>query len=288
MNNVIDNQTRVIIHGVRCDAGIRIVKDYLNKGINLIGGVEAGSGGGWALQGHIPIFDTLQTAVDALSPEAVIIAVPSHHAYAAILDSIRLELKSIICLTGDIPAYDLTRIRLLINTHEVEFLGPNSFGMFSPGKIALSSFSWPRIQKGQIGIISRSKNLAYEAAHLVTENGLGISTAIGLGEGCDLGISLLEVLQRFDQDPETNHVVLLENAKYGIDKEAITFISQTLSKPIICYVPKIENPINDSDSFMGMKEQSLFLQNRLKLESIQDASIPLANNLIDIVDFLKK
>jgi len=287
MRFFIDQQTRIIVYGIHNEIARAIVHDSRKKGINIVGAIEAGEGGSWGSDGQIPVFDSLQSASKAVSPDAVAICVPSQYGFTAIAESIFEGIKTIVCFSGGIPLYDLSKISSLLKTRNVNFLGPDSFGIISPGKFTFGSKLFSSLRKGRVGVISRSHELTYETAHILSQNGLGVSTAIGLSMQGDLGIQLLDLLQRFDQDPETGSIFLLENALNVFDDKTNAFITNGLSKPIVAYVPEIKNPVEEKFSSTGLKDSLAFLEYQSKINEINRAGIPLINSLIEIIDFQK-
>jgi len=288
MRFFIDKKSRIIVHGINNEIGKSITKEYLKKNLNLVGGVEPGKGGSWGVDGRIPVFDSMQTAGKALSPDTVIITVRTFYAYQAIIESINSEVKTIICFTQGIPLKDLVKIRSLLNSRQnTNFIGPNTFGIIRPGNFILGANHWLEIRKGRIGIIAYCDQMATEAAHILVENGFGLSTALGLGRCGNVGVRLLDLLQRFDQDPETDSIILLENAAGTYDQETYAFISEIISKPVVSYLPGINNPDEKLNPSSGSNDRRFFEQYLLKMNAIKNAGIPMLNNLLEISDYLK-
>jgi len=288
MRFFIDQQTRIIVHGIHSGIGRSVIQDYRKKGINIVGAVEAGEGGSWSGDGQIPVFDSLQSASRAVSPEAAEICVSSQNGFTSIAESILEGIQTIVCFTAGIPLIDLSKINSLLKTRNVNFIGPNSFGIITPGKLILGASTFAGVRKGRVGVASRSYELTYETALLLAENGMGISTAIGMSRYGDVSVQLLDLLQRFDQDPETDSIILLENALNEFEEKTRAFIMDGLSKPIVAYVPEIKNPIEEKYSYTGLKESFSFKLYQSKIDEINRAGIPLVKNLFELTDFLKK
>ena len=288
MRFFIDQQTRIIVHGIHSGIGRSVIQDYRKKGINIVGAVEAGEGGSWSGDGQIPVFDSLQSASRAVSPEAAAICVSSQNGFTSIAESILEGIQTIVCFTAGIPLIDLSKINSLLKTRNVNFIGPNSFGIITPGKLILGASTFAGVRKGRVGVASRSYELTYETALLLAENGMGISTAIGMSRYGDVSVQLLDLLQRFDQDPETDSIILLENALNEFEEKTRAFIMDGLSKPIVAYVPEIKNPIEEKYSYTGLKESFSFKLYQSKIDEINRAGIPLVKNLFELTDFLKK
>ena len=283
-----DRSTRIVIYGVSSRSGKMIADDYEKKGLNLIGGVVPGEGGSWGVDGRIPIFDSLHAAAAAVSPDGVVVAVPALDSYQAILETINQGVKLIICVTRNIPIKDLARIRTIIQKRDITFLGPDTFGIFSPGNFSIGTFPLMDIKKGRVGLISRSGQIAFESASLISENGNGISKAIGLGGGAEIGVGLIDILQLFDQDPETDQIVLLEDSCGDYDQVTLAYLTATLSKPIIAYLPEIKNPASAANTYAGLRDKEKFQQYLTKKDAIRAAGIPLADNLIALSNLLKR
>ena len=288
MRLIADRSTRIVIYGITSRLGKIIAEDYERKGLNLIGGVVPGEGGSWGVDGRIPIFDSLHAAAGAVSPEGVIIAVPSLEAYQTILETINEGIKLIICVTHSIPIKDLARIRVIIQKQGITFLGPDTFGIYSPGNFSIGTFPLMDIKKGRVGLIARNGQVAFESAALLSENGYGISTTIGLGGGAEIGVALIDLLQLFDQDPETDQIVLIEDSYGGYDQETLAFLTGILSKPIIAYLPEIKNPASAANTYAGLRDKENFQQFLTKKDAIRAAGIPMADNLIALSNLLKR
>ena len=288
MRFFIDQQTRIIVYGIYSEVARSVVLDNRNKGINIVGAIEAGEGGSWGSDGQIPVFDSLQSAAKAVSPEAAVICVPCQFGFTAIAESIQEGIKTIICFTDGIPLLDLSRANSLLKTRNIDFLGPASFGIITPGKLILGSKSFSSFRKGRVGVISRSHALTFETAQLLAENGLGISTAIGLSKEGNLGVQLIDLLQRFDQDPETDSILLLGNARDFLEEKTSTFIKDELSKPIVAYIQEHKNPVEEMNTYTGLNGSLPYLLDHTTITKNNRAGIPLANNLLEIVDCLKK
>ena len=286
MRFFINSQTRILLHGIHTLIGQSLINTYSSHGINIVGGVEAGTGGGWGAEGRIPIFDSVNSGKKATSADAVVICVAPQFGYEAILESVNEEINTIVCLTGGLPVNDLSKIRSLLRMKDIHFIGPQSFGIISPGNFVLGSPVWNRSRKGYVGLIARSESLALETTLLLAENGLGISTAVGLSRYGDVGIDLLEMLTRFDQDPETTCIAVIENARTEYNEETREFIADTLSKPIVAYLPGKNNPTEEKNSYAGLKANLSFQYYQSKVEEIRNAGIPLVDNLFGINDFL--
>jgi succinyl-CoA synthetase alpha subunit len=287
MRFFIDKQTRMLIHGINSPVGQAIMEDYSSKSINVVGGIEAGEGGGWCADGRIPIFDSVQSGQIATSSDAIIICVPPHKGYDAIIESFEAKIPSVVCLTGDIPLSDLSKIRSALGKYDIQFIGPGSYGIISPGNIVLGAKHWIGTRKGHTGLISYSESIAVETALMLGKNGFGISTAIGLGRKGYLGVGLIDILQRFNQDPETDSIVLIENALTGYDEATSAFIMDSISKPLVVYLPEIKNPAEEIFSFTGLKDSLSYQRYQLKIDDILKTGVPMAGNVIEIVDILR-
>lgn len=287
MKYLVNRESRVLIYGFQTGAGGQLASDYLQKGLNLVAGVQPGRGGDWMPDGRIPIFDTISSAEKAVNPDVIAITVSPPKAYQAIIDAISSNVKTILCFTGEIPLKDLAKVHFLLQRSDKDFLGPGTFGIISPGEFSIGNFPWSSMRKGKIGLISRSRPLALILSNHLAENGLGISTAVGMGDQSDLGIGFMEFVQRFDQDPETDHIIFLDDAACKYDVMSLNNFLNMRTKPFISYIPSKKEPVNELDSFTGIKERESYLQYRFKIDSFKNAGIPTVKSILEIAELIK-
>lgn len=286
MSILVDRSTKIVIHGITRGVGVKLVENFDKNGINLVGGISAGDCGGWCAGGKVPIFDSIKSAVAAVNPIVSLIAVSSNKGYDAILEAIESNIQIIVCITGEIPIRDMVRVKTILKNKDTVLIGPNSFGVYSPGEVLLGVFPDMNTRRGKVGLLSRSNALAYEISHQIGENGLGISTAIGLGDGSVLGTNYQKLLQLFEQDPETETVIICGNLVGSYEVDAATYIARNFSKPVIIYLPGIEKSTRANYERVDKNDNNVYQRYLNKVEKIQGAGIAIADDLLTLSEMI--
>src|ERR671930_2469289 len=207
MGVLIDKSTRVIVQGLTGREGTFHAKACAEYGTRIVGGVTPGKGGtkheGW------PIFNTVQQAVDTTGADASVIFVPPAFAADAIMEAADAEIELIVCITEGIPTLDMVRAWEFLQTRRARLIGPNCPGIISPGKCKIGIMPGRIHKEGNVGIVSRSGTLTYEAVHQLTQRGIGQSTAIGIGGDPIIGTNFVDAIALFNADAETEAIVMI-------------------------------------------------------------------------------
>ncbi len=242
MSILVDADTKVICQGFTGKQGTFHSEQCLAYGTGLVGGVTPGRGG----QTHLglPVFDTVHDAVFATGATATMIYVPAAFAADAILEAADGGIKIIVCITEGIPVLDMLKVRTALTDHypTVRLIGPNCPGIITPGACKMGIMPGPIHQSGQIGVVSRSGTLTYEAVAQTTKNGLGQSTCIGIGGDPIHGMDFIDCLKLFEDDPQTEGIVMVGEIG-GTDEEAAAdYIKSSISKPVVAYIAGVTAP----------------------------------------------
>jgi malate-CoA ligase subunit alpha len=244
MSILIDQHTRVIIQGFTGDKGTFHGKEMVDYGTNLVGGVTPGKGG----RKHLdrPVFNTVKEAVKATGAEASIIFVPAAFCADSIMEAADAGVRLICAITDGIPAQDMMMVKRYLWRYPKEkrstVIGPNCAGLISPGKAMLGIMPGHIYQQGSVGLVTRSGTLGYEAAAQMKSLGIGISTSVGIGGDPINGSSFVDVLQRFEEDPETEAVMMIGEIGGPQEAEAARFAKEHMRKPVIGYVAGLTAP----------------------------------------------
>ncbi len=244
MSILIDEKTKILIQGFTGDKGTFHTKESIAYGTNVVGGVTPGKGG----QTHLgkPVFNTVKEAVEKTGAEASITFVAPPYCMDAIMEGADAGLKLICCITDGIPAQDMMRVKRYLRRYPKErrtmLVGPNCAGIISPGKAMLGIMPGNIYAQGNIGVVSRSGTLGYEAAEQLKALGLGISTSVGLGGDPINGSSFLDHLELFEQDPETQAVLMIGEIGGPQEAEAAAWIQKNMKKPVVGYVAGLTAP----------------------------------------------
>jgi succinyl-CoA synthetase alpha subunit len=237
---LIDKETRLVVQGVTGREGSFHTRQCVDYGSNVVAGVTPGKGG-QDLDG-IPVFNTIQGAVQSTGANASLIFVPSPFAADAIMESAAAGLLLIVCITEGIPIRDMLKVVQFLKPRSCRLIGPNCPGVISPGRCKAGIMPGQIHKEGHIGVVSRSGTLTYEVVHQLTQNGLGQSTCIGIGGDPIIGSSFVDILQLFEEDAETHGVVLIGEIG-GTDEEAAAqYIKHHFNKPVLGFVAGLTAP----------------------------------------------
>ncbi len=236
MSILVDANTKVICQGFTGKQGTFHSEQSLAYGTQLVGGVTPGRGG----QNHLelPVFDTVSEAVMATDAIATMIYVPAAFAADAILEAAASGIKIIVCITEGIPVLDMLKVKASLTAYypEVRLIGPNCPGIITPGGCKIGIMPGFIHQPGRIGIVSRSGTLTYEAVHQTTLNNLGQSTCIGIGGDPIQGMNFVDCLELFQQDPQTEGIVMVGEIGGTAEEEAAQYIKSRVTKPVVAYI----------------------------------------------------
>jgi succinyl-CoA synthetase alpha subunit len=231
---LVDKNTRLIVQGLTGREGTFHAKASAAYGTHVVGGVTPGKGGttheGW------PIFNTVQEAVDKTGANATVIFVPPPAAADAIMEAADAEVELIVCITEGIPTLDMVRAWEFLQTRRSRLIGPNCPGIISPGKCKIGIMPAHIHKEGNIGIVSRSGTLTYEAVYQLTARGIGQSTAIGIGGDPIIGTNFTDALELFNKDPQTEAVIMIGEIGGNAEETAAEYVKKHMKKPVVGFI----------------------------------------------------
>jgi succinyl-CoA synthetase alpha subunit len=237
---IVDNDTRLVVQGLTGSEGRFHGLRNRNYGTNVVAGVTPGKGG-QDVEG-IPVFDTVAEAVSEARANTSLIFVPARFAVDAIYEAVDAGLHTVICITEHVPAHEMLRAYAYFRAKGVTMIGPNCPGVLSPGKANVGIIPAEIFSEGSIGLVSRSGTLTYQIGHELTQLGLGNSTIVGIGGDPVVGSSFVDVLERFEDDPETELVVMVGEIGGDEEEKAAMFVRDRMSKPVLAYIAGFAAP----------------------------------------------
>ncbi len=241
MSILVNKDTRVIVQGITGKEGTFHTEMMLKYGTKIVGGVTPGKGG----QTHlgVPVFNYMDEAVKETGANASIIFVPAPFAADAALEAIESGVETVITITEGIPVHDMIKVKAFLNARpNVTMIGPNCPGIITPEETKIGIMPGFIFKKGNVGVVSRSGTITYESVYQISQHGLGQSTVVGVGGDPILGSTLLDIIKRFNEDPETDIVMMIGEIGGTAEEEAAEWISKNMKKPVVAYIAGVTAP----------------------------------------------
>ncbi len=234
MSVFVDKNTKVIVQGITGSTAQFHTKQMLEYGTKIVGGVTPGKGG-TEVEG-VPVFNTVEDAVNETGANASVIYVPAPFAADAILEAVDSEIDLVICITEHIPVLDMVKVVRYMEGKKTRLIGPNCPGVITPDECKIGIMPGYIHKKGHVGVVSRSGTLTYEAVHQLSQEGVGQSTAVGVGGDPVNGTNFIDTLKAFNEDPETEAVIMIGEIGGTAEEEAAYWIKENMTKPVVGFI----------------------------------------------------
>lgn len=286
MSILIQKDTKVLVQGITGrDGGFHAAK-MKAYGTNIVGGISPGKGG--TEVNGVPVFDTVEEAVQATGADASVLFVPAPFAGDAILEASYAGVKLIVCITESVPVQDMIRVTPVLKQNQTKLIGANCPGLITPEESLIGILPGTIFKKGKTGLISRSGTLTYEVVNLLTENGLGQSTCVGIGGDPVSGLYFIDLLEMFENDPETDAVVLIGEIGGDAEEQAAKFIKEKMTKPVVAFIAGQSAPPGKRMGHAGAIISSGSGTAEEKIKAFKEAGVPVAKEPGEIPQLVKE
>ena len=280
MSILVNKDTRVIVQGFTGSQATLHSEQAIEYGTNIVGGITPGKGG----QTHLgkPVFDTMNEATEIIQPNASLIFVPAPFCKDSILEAAEAGIELIVCITEGVPTLDMLDVKKRVDELGITLIGPNCPGLITPGEAKLGIMPASIHKKGSIGIISRSGTLTYEAVKQTTDLGFGQSSCVGIGGDPIPGSSFIDILKLFENDSQTEAIVMVGEIGGTAEENAAEFIKSNVSKPVISYIAGQTAPAGKRMGHAGAIISGGKGTAADKISKLKECGIHVADNLTEI------
>ena len=236
MSILVNKDSKIIVQGITGSEGSFHAEQCLAYGNNVVGGVTPGKGGQKALDGKVPVFNTCFEARQQVAANVSLIFVPPAFAADAILEAADAGIELVVCITEGIPVADMAKVYTYLQSTNTRLIGPNCPGLLTPDEAKVGIMPGFIAKKGSVGVISKSGTLTYEAVHQLCQVGLGQTTCVGIGGDPVIGTKMADLLALFENDPETEAIVMIGEIGGSMEIEAAHFVKNNVTKPVIGFI----------------------------------------------------
>jgi len=287
MSILVNKNSRVIVQGITGSEGDFHSKQMLDYGTNIVGGVTPGKGGQYAVDEKIKVFDSVEEAVDQTNANTSIIFVPPPFAADAIIEASYAGVGTIVCITEGVPVHDMIKVKQVTNKNGTRLIGPNCPGIITVDECKLGIMPGFICKKGNIGVVSKSGTLTYEAIDQLVNVGLGQTTAIGIGGDPIIGTTMKDCLELFEKDPDTEGVVIIGEIGGQMEIEAASWAKDNMSKPIAGFIAGQTAPPGKRMGHAGAIVSGGNDTAEAKMKVLSDCGISVSESVADIGRIMK-
>ena len=236
MSILVNKKSKVVVQGITGSEGTFHTTQMIEYGTNVVAGVTPGKGGMTALESNVPVYNSVEEAIKETDANVSIIFVPPPFAADAIIEASEAGIELVVCITEGVPVHDMVKAKRIIDQNKTKLVGPNCPGIITVDECKLGIMPGFICKKGNIGVLSKSGTLTYEAIGQLVNVGLGQSTAIGIGGDPIIGTTMIDALKLFEEDPETDGVVLIGEIGGQMENDSARWIKENMSKPVVGFI----------------------------------------------------
>ncbi len=286
MSILANKETRLLVQGITGNEGLFHTEQMLFYKTNIVAGVTPGKGGDWVLNGKVPVFDSVQTAVEVTGANASVIFVPAKFVGDAIFESVDAGIPLVVCITEGTPIQDMMRVKQYISSRPTRLIGPNCPGLLTPGETKVGIIPGNITFPGNIGVVSRSGTLTYEVLYALKENGMGVSTCVGIGGDPVKGMNFVDTLELFEDDAKTDAIVMIGEIGGNDEELAADYISRTMTKPVVAFIAGQSAPPGKRMGHAGAIIEGNTGTAESKINALQSVGVKIARFPEDIPGLL--
>ncbi|MFQ5854944.1 MAG: succinate--CoA ligase subunit alpha [Anaerolineae bacterium] len=286
MSILVDSNTHLMVQGITGREGEFHTRQMIDYGTNVVAGVTPGRGGQEVA--GVPVFDTVAAAVEGTGANASVIFVPARFAPDAILEAAAHDVPLVVCITEGIPALDMIDVVVFLDETGTRLVGPNCPGLITPGECKVGIIPGNIVMPGPVGIVSRSGTLTYEVIWALTERGIGQSTCVGIGGDPVNGLRFIEVLDLFENDPQTEQIVLIGEIGGTAEEKAAEHIQTNITKPVVAFVAGRTAPPGKRMGHAGAIISGGEGRAEDKIAAFEAIGVPVAEHPEQIADIIER
>ena len=286
MSILVNKNTRLLVQGITGQEGLFHTEKMVAYGTQVVAGVTPGKGGEWVLNGKIPVFDSVKIAKNATGANTTVIFVPSRFAADAMFEAADAGMELIICITEGVPVSDMMRVRNFLDQKGVRLVGPNCPGLLTPREVKVGIIPGNIAIPGNIGVVSRSGTLTYEVLYALKNLGLGVSTCVGIGGDPVNGTNFIDTLEMFQEDPDTEKIVMIGEIGGTDEEQAAEYISNFVTKPVASFIAGRTAPPGKRMGHAGAIVQGGTGLAEDKIKALENAGVKVADHPEQIPELL--
>jgi succinyl-CoA synthetase alpha subunit len=287
MSILVNNNSRIVVQGITGSEGQFHAGQMLDYGTNIVAGVTPGKGGIKTLADRVPVFNSVEEAVGQTGADTSIIFVPPPFAAEAVIEASYAHIKVVVCITEGVPVHDMVKVKKVVDQNGTRLVGPNCPGIITVDECKLGIMPGFICKKGNIGVISKSGTLTYEAIDQLVNVGLGQTTAIGIGGDPIIGTTMKDCIELFEADPETKGIVVIGEIGGQMEIEAARWAKDNVSKPMVGFIAGQTAPPGRRMGHAGAIVSGGDDTAEAKMRILDECGIAVAESVADIGDLMK-